>query len=60
MAFKARPEVDRKFSFRRKQNKGRKTPVRVTFSTLNNSSNRIPLAAQPNLATAYTGVRFSL
>lgn len=56
MAFKARPEPNIKFSFRRKQNKGRKTPVRVSFSTVNNSSNRMSIAAQPNLAVAYTGL----
>jgi len=56
MAFKARPEPNIKFSFRRKQNKGRKTPVRVSFSTVNNPSNRMSIAAQPNLAVAYTGL----
>jgi len=40
---------------RYKQNKGRKTKVRVTFSTLNSSSNRIPFCAQ-NLTAAYTGL----
>ncbi len=57
MAFKAKPEVMRKFNFRKKHNKGRKTPVRVSFSTVNAASPRISTAAHPNLAVAYTGVR---
>lgn len=42
-------------TYRRKQNKGRKTPVRITFSTTNTCSKRVPFCLQ-NLTVAYTGL----
>lgn len=58
LSYKPNIRKTKGLNYRKKQNHGRKTPVRINFSTLNTASNRTPFATQPSLNFAYTGVSF--